>query len=166
MKRILAAGFLMLSAPTLSALAAETEVTWQKPENFTDIRAGDEHPERFRERVMNGLEETFARLAERLPEDQLLRITVTDLTLAGWVEPMRTYRGLEQVRVVRPLYEPRMDLYYKLLDADGNTLDEGEANLRGSRMLDQSRIRRPGTSDVVEYESNMIERWFRDKFET
>lgn len=162
MKKILAAGFLLICLP---ALAAETEVTWQKPEKFTDIRAGDEPAERFRERVLAGLEETFTRLGERLPEDQLLRITVTDLTLAGRVEPMQTYRGLEQVRVVRPLYEPRMDLYYELLDADGNTLDEGEANLRGSRMLEQARIRRPGTSDVVEYESHMIERWFLDKFE-
>lgn len=166
MKRMLATGFILLCLPALSALAAETQVTWQKPEKFTDINPGDEHPERFRERILNALEETFTRLGERLPDDQVLRITVADLTLAGWVEPMRTQRGLELVRVVRPAYEPRMDLYYQLLDADGNTLEEGEANLRGRHLLDQASIRRRGAQDMVDYENSMIERWFRQQFES
>lgn len=166
MNKLLATGVLLLGLPVFSALAAETEVTWHEPQNYTDIDPGDEHPERFRERVFSALEETFARLGERLPDDQTLHITVTDLTLAGWVEPMRTYGGLELVRVIRPLYEPRMDLNYELVDAQGNTLKEGEAQLRGSRMLDQTSIRRVGTQNVVEYESNMIERWFRNEFQS
>ncbi|MGX5914602.1 DUF3016 domain-containing protein [Aliidiomarina sp. Khilg15.8] len=166
MKRLLTVGLMLLCLPAFSAMAAETEVTWQSPEKFTDINPGDEHPDRFRERVLAALEETFADLGERLPEDQTLRITVTDLTLAGWVEPMRTARGLELVRVVKPAYEPRMDLHYQLVDADGSTLHEGEANLRGRYMLDRATIRRAGAQNVVEYESNMIERWFRQRFES
>jgi hypothetical protein len=164
-KLVMAAGLALLCVPAVSTLAAETQVKWQEPEEFTDIDAGDEHPEQFRERVLEGLEETFVRLGERLPSDQILRITVTDLTLAGRIEPMQTYRGLEQVRVVRPMYEPRMDLMYELVDAESNVIDAGEASLRGSRLLDQAQIRRAGTEDIVKYESNMVERWFRRQFE-
>lgn len=164
-KLVMAAGIVLLCFPTVSVLAAETQVKWQEPEKFTDIDGGDEHPEQFRERVLEGLEETFVRLGERLPPEQILRITVTDLTLAGRIEPMQTYRGLEQVRVVRPMYEPRMDLMYELVDAEGHVIDKGEASLRGSRLLDSTQIRRAGTQSVVEYESNMAERWFRRQFE-
>ncbi|RUO24105.1 DUF3016 domain-containing protein [Aliidiomarina minuta] len=147
-----------------SALSAELDLTWENPESYTDLQEADEHRNRFRERTLNALESKFNQLAEWLPEDQVLVIKVTDVDLAGRVEPMRTGAGLQRVRVIRSLHQPRMSLEYQLQASDGSVLEEGTESLRGRGHMDHGRIIASQDREHVRFESEMIERWFRSTF--
>lgn len=149
----------------LSVFSAELELTWENPDGYTDLREAEENRARFRERTLGALESKFQELAERLPEDQVLVINVTDVDLAGHVEPMQRGGGLELVRVIRSMHQPRMDLEYQLKDSDGVVLEEGTDSLRGRGHMHHGRIASSLSREHLRFESDMIERWFRATFD-
>lgn len=155
----------LLSSPVH---AASVEVTWQEPESYRDIRAAEESQNRFQARVFDDLEKHFALLAKRLPEDQKLSITVTDLDLAGEVTPENIGGSLRLVRVVRSADFPSITFSYVLTDAEGRVVSEGNERLRGRDLPGQGRpVMRSATSqlDALAYERAMLDRWFRFRFE-
>lgn len=166
MKRTMIALITMALLP-LSALSAahsaELNIEFKEPERFSDIEPARENRTRFRERTLAGFEEIFAQVASRLPEDQVLNVTVTDIDLAGYVEPIPSSGGLEPLRIVRHGHEPVLRFEYSLVAADGEVLQEGEERLRGRTTTDT--IRRHSTStDNLGHEREMVERWFRENF--
>jgi len=97
----------------------------------------------------------------------LLQITVTDVDLAGRIVLQDFGAGVQNVRIIEGLDYPGMALSYKLFDADGNVLKEGENRLKGHDLPGQgisTPQRRRGTN-IIEYETPMVERWFRNTFE-
>lgn len=148
-----------------AAYSAELKLEFKEPERFSDIEPARESRERFRERTLGGLEAIFAELAERLPDDQVFTVVVTDVNLAGVVDQVRRDGGLQPVRVVRQGQAPSMNLEYSLVDADGNTLQEGEERLRGRGVGDQIRRGSLAEHDMLRLEREMIMRWFNRTFE-
>ena len=135
--------------------AAQVEVTWEEPKSRT----------RFRERTFKELDEFFTELAEKLPEDQKLSITVTGLDLAGQVWPA-SFVGMGQsaadVRIIKEIDIPRMSFSYVLSDSDNTVLKSEDVKIKDMMFMNTVNRRLP--SDNLVYEKNMIEDWFNDTF--
>jgi len=155
--------YLLLSlAMTLAvpqAFAATVKVDWQEPDNYTDVRAPDIAPEKYREHVFKQLDESFTALAAELPSDQTLSIQVTDLNLAGVVE----FSHNVNTRVVRRTDFPSIHFSYELLDADSSVVKSGDEELKETifRRDLRDNHRRPIS---FKWEKEMIEKWFQDAF--
>ena len=148
--------------------AAEVEVVWEKPESYADLRPANESRTRFRERVMTQLASHIETLAETMPSEQTLSITVTNLDLAGQVWPSQFVgfgTGGGDVRLIQRVDIPRMSLNYKLTDESGNILQEAhDVKIKDMDFLD-SNMRRTGR-DSLSYEKAMLDEWFADTFST
>lgn len=153
---------LVAGAASATLRAAELEIDWQDPEDYRDIRAGSSMgQERYSEQVMGELSEEFEDGAKRLlPADYVLEVTVDDVDLAGEIEYfIGPYN--QDLRVVRDLYYPRMDLRYELRDPQGEVVAQGEETLKDTNFyVFQEYVR----DEPLFYEKEMIRDWFYDTF--
>lgn len=160
---LIGGGLCLLSSQSFAK--AEVEVTWQNPEDYSDVRPTNESRKRFRERTFRQLDEYINELSERLPDDHKLEMTVTNLDLAGQVWPA-SFVGLghsaSDVRLVKRIDIPRMNFSYKLTDVSGTVVKEGEVKLKDMSFQDNLRGRL--RHKALQYEKNMIREWFDDEF--
>ncbi|HEY0963660.1 MAG TPA: DUF3016 domain-containing protein [Pseudomonadales bacterium] len=144
-----------------SASAATLVFEHGDPNEFRDIRATDQSQVRFEERVLKDLEEHFRKEAAALPEGQTLRVNVTDVDLAGFVEyfHQRYPMGL---RVIRNVDIPQMELSYELRDANDAVIQSGDEMLKdlGFRLT----TIQPRRDDPLRYEKWMVSEWFERTF--
>lgn len=155
----LAAAAALLTAAALPAAAAgKVEVSFVEPDKFAD--AGRSTLDR--ERTFKTLSDYLQALGTELPDGQTLRLEVTDLDLAGNVEPFG-WRSSSEVRVLRGRADwPHMNLRYKLL-AEGREVKTGEAQLADISYMYTLRGR-DHPQDALAYEKRMVRRWFDDTF--
>ena len=95
-----------------------------------------------------------------LPAGQQLAVTLTDIKLAGAFEPWRGPQ-FDDVRIVKDIYPPRIDLRFTLKSADGAILAEGERTLRDVGFLTRGMA---NTSDPLRYEKRMLDDWLNREF--
>jgi hypothetical protein len=137
------------------------EMNWVEPKKFTDLRERTFSTKRFRERVFTILESHFEELAAQLPEGQSIKLTITDIDLAGRVEPA-AFTGLsasaEDVRIMRDIDIPRMNFEYTIVDGDGNIVKQEDVKIKDMNYLNGTRSFR--TERPLGYEKRMITRWF------
>jgi hypothetical protein len=148
--QVLALGSLA-AAPALAADAIT--VRWVEPERYSDAGRGID-----RERTLEVLERHLVSLSDRLPAGQRLALEVTDVQLAGELEPYG--RALPEVRVMRGRADwPVMELRYTLSDGE-RTLARGEARLSDPSYMHSglSTVR----SQPLGYEKRMLERWIQE----
>ncbi len=146
------------SALFLAAQAATTQVEFAKPESFTD--AGRPRPAAGRDESLEPLRDHLvAEAARRLPSDQALYVTITDVDLAGDFEPRQPYS--REVRVVKDIYPPRIELRFRLVRGDGSVVKEGTRTLRDTSFLSRGAADR---QDSLHYEKAMIDRWLESEF--
>ena len=88
----------------------------------------------------------------------VLKITVTDVDLAGEFEP---WRGSPDVRVVRDIYPPRIVLEFKRLAADGTVLQSGRRELSDPAFMERGAR---GAAEPLRYEKGLIDDWVRREF--
>lgn len=100
------------------------------------------------------------RAARVLAPGQQLHVLLRDVDLAGEYEPGRSM-SLHDVRIVKDIYPPRIELQYRLTDASGQVLDEGDAVLRDSAFLSSGGSR---ASDSLRFEKRMLDDWLREQF--
>ena len=152
----------LLGACALSAAAAgleahaagSVEVQWLKPADYSD--AGRSSVDR--ERVMRSLGDHLQTLGKQLPDGQVLRLEVTDIDLAGEVQPF----GWHDLRVLRGRADwPRMSLRYTLT-ADGRTLKSGDARLNDMGYLFGGSLGK--RQDDLGHEKRMLDQWFKTEF--
>jgi hypothetical protein len=160
----LASAFAILSA--LGAAepgkpASRVEVVFIQPEKFTDCR--DEHLDtgRSREPILAQIRTTMEKLGERyLPAGNRLEIRVTNIDLAGEFEPWhQTFN--EDIRFVRDIYPPRIELEFRLLDSDGKVIREDKCRLQDNGFLMSGSF--PDT-DALRYEKEMLRTWMVREF--
>lgn len=140
-----------------AACAGEAKVTWQEPDNYTDIREGHDLRDSFRQRLFSDFELLFADLARRLPDGYVLDVAVTDVDLAGEVNGMHFGRW-HDIRVIKALYWPRMSLDYKLTDGTGQLLVSGHEDIKDMAFFDRGvwlRLTR------FSFEERMLRNWFK-----
>ncbi|HEU4670705.1 MAG TPA: DUF3016 domain-containing protein [Dyella sp.] len=159
---LLAAGGLA-SSPLLHAAEASPQavtVTYDHPEHFTETR---EEKALAPTRASNDYLATLKtyiekRGAKMLAPGQRLEVVVTDIDRAGSFEPWHGGQ-LREVRIIKDIYPPRIDLNFKLLDADGKVIREGSRKLRDPGFLTSNTA--PTSDDSLRYEKRLIERWLR-----
>lgn len=165
-----AAAMAAFSAAQLSAApapkspaASRVEVTFVEPEKFTDAADASRGSDWGRDSNLEVLKEHLERRASRmLLEGQRLVVKITDVDLAGEVEPWRGPR-LQDVRIVKEIYPPRIDLTFQLFDASGAVIKEGSRHLSDMSFLMNST---PIRTDSRVYEKNLLDDWVRSEFRT
>lgn len=141
----------LLGAPLATQAAGEVRVTWKEPEKFSDVGRGALD----RERTLQSLGEHLQRLGERLPTGQTLDVEVTDVELAGELQPFG--RFLDEVRVLRGRADwPRIRLRYTLSEGP-RTLAQGTADLSDPNYL--GRLPRAGHDGALRHEKQMLDDW-------
>ena len=140
--------------------AVRTTVTFSAPEKFTDV--GDRfHADSEREATLAELRSyLILRAGSYLALGQKLTITVTDVDLAGDFEPWRGSQ-YDDVRIVRDIYPPRIDLTFRLTDADGKVVKEGKRELRDLAFMMKLSI---DQNDPLRFEKNLLDDWLREEF--
>lgn len=139
------------------AYAGSARVSWQEPEKFTDIRPTNESKIGFQERVIKEFDRMFDDLAKKLPDGYVWEITVTDVDLAGDVRPFFTPM-VNDVRVIRDLYWPRMSFRFDLKDEQGKTVASGTEDVKDMSFLMRLGVASGHTS--FQYEEQMLRDWF------
>jgi hypothetical protein len=148
-----------LTAPG-SVTAADITVEFQNPDGFRDARdsfggATDEH----------ALATLRAYLQEnapgRLQTGQKLRVTFTDIDLAGDF-PGTGGGQFDRVRIIKGIYIPRQEISFTLTDAAGKVLKEGTRVLMDMNF--QAAASRIGSDRAYFYDTMLLEDWLRKEF--
>lgn len=137
------------------------DVQYVDPEHFTEFRHAGSGVNR-RER---GWLDTLARHIQQragaaLPDGQHLSIVVTDVDRAGDYEPWHGGQSAD-VRIVRDIYPPSIDLNFTLLAADGTILRTGQSRLHDPAFM--MRIN-PYVDDPLRYEKSLVDGWVSSSF--
>ncbi len=144
------------------ALPAEAGVSvrWTDPAQFTDLRySGNRSEARRGNWVVQIAEHLRKRAATRLPTGEKLDVEITDIRRAGAYEPWRG-ATLHDVRILRDIYPPRIELRFQRTDASGRVIDAGERSLVDNAYLMQSSALQ---SDPLRHEKRMLDRWLRQE---
>lgn len=159
---LLAAG--LINQPVMAA--ADVEINWQEPDSYQDIRPSNQSRASFRKMVFSDLEQYMSKLAEDLPDGQTLFMTVTDLDLAGEVWPSSLLGGMggSDIRLVKPVYIPRMSFSYTLKDAGGSVLQNADVKLKDMAFMDRG-TRASRRAENLTYEKAMLRDWFEKTLE-
>jgi hypothetical protein len=158
-----AVGLVALICATIASAqpATRVKVDWTDPAQFAETRNNLGFRQIEPKEWLDLLARHLQRGAERaLPEGQHLEVTFTDIKRAGSFEP---WRGPEwnDVRIVKDIYPPSIDLRFTLTDADGHALKQGERKLRDVGFLNQDL---PNQSDTLRYEKRLLDEWMRKEF--
>ncbi|WP_100643792.1 DUF3016 domain-containing protein [Alteromonas facilis] len=139
-------------------------VSWESPEDYTDVRAANQSRKRFMEQTFHRFDDYFASLAQRFPDDYQWNIKVTNVDLAGQVWPS-SFVGLGQggqdVRLIKDIDIPRMSFSYKLL-SNGELVKEADVDLKDMGFLQRSL--HGSDTDPLRYEKRMLKEWFNREF--
>jgi len=150
--------WLLLSAWLWTFPAGATvTVSFTNPENYTDIGWYRDEPNT----EMKEIEAHLKKLGERyLPPNQLLKIEVLDIDLAGTLNLSRRFG--QGVRIVRGKADwPRIKLHY-VLEAGGRALVDQQEDVADMGYL--QRPSRLNSNQSLSYEKQMLEVWFRQRF--
>ncbi|MFC3814527.1 DUF3016 domain-containing protein [Lysobacter sp. GCM10012299] len=145
------------NAPRALPVEGPVSVRWEDPSKFTDIRYSRNRWEAVRGNWVEELAEHVRKSAEkRLPPGQRLDVDIVDIRRAGSYEPWHG-PDLDDTRIIRDIYPPRMTVNFRHTDANGTVLAEGERKLSDTGfMIGASPVT---NSDILRYEKSMIDSW-------
>ena len=139
---------------------ARAEVVFFEPEKFTDVRdsqMGDYKRTTYLDQIRDHLLEQAKYF---VPDGHKLTVTFTDIDMAGDFEPWRGPRW-DDIRIVKDIYPPRINLSFRLTDAEGNVVREGKRELRDLAFL--MKITMAFRDDSVRHEKALLDDWLRNE---
>ena len=140
---------------------ANVEVTFVAPEKFTDVKDDYMGSDKGRAALLEQLKDCLVTEgAKVVAPDQRLEIKVTDIDLAGDFEPWRGPE-LQNVRIVKDVYPPRVKLEFRLLAADGKVVNEGKRELQDLGFLMKLAV---PTTEPLRYDKQQLVDWLRREF--
>ncbi|MBC7369137.1 MAG: DUF3016 domain-containing protein [Undibacterium sp.] len=150
---------LALSARDTAKAPVRTEVIFDHPEKFTDVKDGDFGTDKGRDAILEQIRDFLVERADKaLPAGQKLMVTFTDIDLAGDFEPWRGPQ-FSDVRIVKSIYAPRLSFTYKVTDAAGKIVKEGKEDLRDLAFDMRLTMDR---QDPLRYEKDILKDWIRE----
>ncbi len=153
----------LVAAGALSAAAnpaPRTEVIFDHPEKFTDVKDSYVPSDKGRDAILETLRRYLVhRTDPMIPEGDKLTITFTDIDLAGEYEPWRGAQ-YDDVRIVKAIYPPAFKFTYSVTDASGKVIREGSENIRDMNFQMRLTI---DASDPLRYEKDILDEWARGK---
>lgn len=136
--------------------AAAVTVDFVDTDKFTDFSESYSFPERGRPYIVKRLSDYITQRAERkLPAGLQLHVVVTDVDMAGEYEPWRMSSSRD-IRIVKDLYPPRINLSFRIVNAEGRVVAEGDRKLRDMSFMYSGRAL---DSDPLKYEKKLLDRW-------
>lgn len=142
---------------------SQVEVEFFEREKFTDVKDSDLATDRGRDDTLDTLKEYLMKRGVRgLQPGQKLSIKITDVDLAGDYEP---WRGVQwsDIRIIKDIYPPRINLEFRLTSADGAVIKEGKRDLR-----DMAFMMRISTAsfrdDPLRHEKDLLDDWLSSEF--
>lgn len=137
----------------LSAGAATT-VEWVHPENYKDAYSSSAKTDKSREVVLQSLEKFLIKQGNaELADGQSLKLSVTDVDLAGEYEPWTDHKD---TRVIKGAYFARIAFSYELTDANGQVLKKGDEVLVNQLLTDPTIIDR---DEIAPYLCDSLRHW-------
>lgn len=135
------------------------EVVFFEPQKFTDVRDRLMSSDPERTGYLDIIRDYLVQQARFfVPEGQKLFVTITDIDMAGDFEPWRGPQ-FDDVRIVKDIYPPRINLSFRLVDAEGNVLKQGQRELKD--LAFQMRITTAFHDDPLRYEKALLDDWLR-----
>ncbi len=159
----LASASAALSAAPQPDSDSRVQVTWTKPSDFSEAKEsygtglGRQSPDEWLGDLANHLRYRAERI---LPQDQHLQVTFTNVQLAGTYEPWRGPRW-DDVRIIKDIYSPRIDLTFTLTGANGTVVKEGNRKLRDPAFMQHGILNQ---TDPLRFEKWMLDDWLRTEF--
>ena len=136
------------------------KLQWKNPEQFRDVKAANESQKRYQQRVFDTLERFLQKkTAVLLAGGQSLELTVHDLDLAGDVLPMVGPHH-QDIRVIRDLYPPRVDIEFTLYDKQGKVLAQHRDKLKNLGFLTGMSTYRE--RQTLGYDKALLQEWIDD----
>jgi hypothetical protein len=159
-----AAGMLAADAPRALPESSPVSVAWADPATFTELRHSSNRWAATDGNWLQDLAEYLRKQSEsRLAPGDRLELTIVDVDRAGEFEPWHGV-NLQDTRIIRDHYPPRMTLQFRRFDATGMLVAEGERKLSDPAFLiNASPI---NDSDPLRYEKRMIDAWVRRDLDT
>ena len=134
------------------------DVRYKDPQHFTEVMRSSGPHLIDTSAYLKPLKDYIAQRASRiLAPGQRLDIEVTAVARAGEYEPWRG-PNLGDVRIIKDIYPPRIDLDFTLYGADGNVLRQGSRKLRNPAFLNNISAT---DQDPLRYEKSLINDWLR-----
>ncbi|OIQ47536.1 MAG: hypothetical protein BM565_06005 [Gammaproteobacteria bacterium MedPE] len=134
-------------------------IDWIKPEKFRDVDSANSNKKRYRARVIKDLESYMQQqLPKFLNTGESITLKIYDLDLAGDIRPMMGAGN--DIRVVKSIYPPMIDIEYALVDQQGKVIKGQRKRFRdiafnmGSPMT---------SSKSLGYEKAMLKKWMRNE---
>ena len=150
------------AAPASAPPPERVQVAWAPTETLSEVK--DNPMQRGWLRPKDWTHDLGDHLRKRadlvLPAGEQLKVTIDDIKLAGAYEPWRGPEA-QDIRFLRDLYPPRMDLHYSLTGADGTIIREGQSRLRDGAYLQHTVTT---STDPLRYDKRMIDVWLRKEF--
>ena len=153
---------LAADAPRALPAAGPVSVSWEDPAQFSEVRHSGNRHAASQGNWLNNLATYMRKEAEEtLPAGHRLELTIVDIQRAGryapWLAP-----NLQDARIIRDMYPPRMTLRFRELDAAGTVVAEGERKLSDTAFLMNST--RMSDTDPLRYEKRMVNDWLRSNW--
>jgi len=140
---------------SLPLYAGSVEVYWENTDNYSDLGT-DFHDDTTVKMFAEEMEPYIKRqVHDHLPDNQSMRITITNVDLAGEFEP---WRLADDVRIVRDIYPPRMEFDYTIYDSEGNIIESATENISDIDFMFNIGRRFVGTDEFF-YEKEMFQQW-------
>ena len=157
---VLAFAAALASAPAAAA-EPQVQVTFTDLSKFTDLRVSYASTDSDRAGLADELKRHIEHSAPpRLPQGTRLAVTITDVDMAGEYPPIAGGFSRD-IRVIKDVYPPRIDLDFRLLRADGNVEREGHRELRDAGFMWSTS---PLTRDRLGFEKSLLDAWLQREF--
>lgn len=151
------------AAPRALPAEGPVQVSWTGPAQFSEIAQSRNRWQAERGDWVQDLAKYLRKQATaRLPAGETLAVTITDIKRAGDYEPWRGPR-MDDVRIIRDIYPPKIRLRYTVSGADGQVIDQGEPTLTDLGFM-YGNVGTIGDSDPLRYEKALIDGWLRKEF--
>ena len=159
----IALAFASVASAAPQASDSRVQVDWTKPGDFSEAKQypgtglGRESPDEWLTDLANHLRYRAERV---LPQGDDLHVTFTNVQRAGTYEPWRGPQW-DDVRIIKDIYPPRIDLTFTLTDANGGVVKEGKRELRDPAFLQRGIL---NESDPLRFEKRLLDDWLRNEF--
>lgn len=139
---------------------ASATVSFDNPEKFTDFRLTQMGGESEQSILEKQIQKAMADMtADRLPAGYKLDVRFNDIDMAGDFEPW--HHRLQDTRIMRDRYPPRLSFSYTVTDGEGKVVDSGEKKLYDSTY--QWRMRPiTGSNRETQIEADLLGDFIRD----
>ncbi len=151
-------GVLFVSSAAFSSSDARVNVTFEKPERFTDFKTQANLRFKDREKLMKQLTELMDKSADkRIDKDQKLNINISNIDMAGTF----LYGTSDLYRVILEFDRIRLDFSYELLDSDNKIIKQGDVNLTSRSRQPVTRLRNEYKNTQFSHEMPLFDDWLK-----